>query len=251
MIEIKNVSAGYGDKLVLDSISLCLHPSRIIALTGPNGSGKSTLFQAMTKQLPVNEGDILYDGISISSFTQRQLARRVAYMPQNRNVPNSTALRMVLHGRFPYLSYPRKYSKEDQRIAQEALRMADAEGVASEYLPELSGGQRQKVYLAMALAQDTETILMDEPITFLDIRHQLSLMRLAGGLATHKKQIIMVLHDLRLAMQYADEIVVLDHGKIASAGTPEEILEQRVIDSVFGIRLCRFATDSGWQYYYG
>lgn len=250
MIELKQLSAGYGDRTVLRDISLRFEPGKLIALLGPNGSGKSTLLKAIVGLNDRSGGEILFDGVSADMLSPRQRAQWLAYMPQKRNTPNIIARRMVLHGRFPYLSYPRRYLPEDLRIAGEALELAGAADVAEESMAELSEGQRQKVYLAMALAQDTATILMDEPTNFLDVRHQLKLMELACRMTAQGKSIVMVLHDIRLAMKYADEIIVLENGSIRGDGTPDEICQSGVIDRVFGIKLSKFETDSGPQYFY-
>ena len=144
---------------------------------------------------------MLADGVPISTLSSRQLAQRAAYLPQNRVIPNITARRMVLHGRFPYLSYPRRYRTEDYRMAGKALQWAGAEGLADRPVQQLSGGQRQKVYLAMALAQDTRAILMDEPTTWLDVSAQMEVMALARRLAGEGKTVVMVLHDLCMTLR--------------------------------------------------
>ena len=250
MIELKQLCAGYGDHIVLRDISLRFAPGRLIVLLGPNGSGKSTLLKTITGLNEKRGGEILFDGVSADTLSPRQRAQRVAYMAQRRNTPNIVARRMVLHGRFPYLSYPRRYLPEDLQMADQALALAGASDVAKASMEELSEGQRQKVYLAMALAQDTPTILMDEPTNFLDVRHQLNLMKLACGLKDQGKCLVMVLHDIRLAMKYADEIIVLENGSVQGDSSPREIYQSGVIDRVFGIKLARFETGNGPQYYY-
>ena len=158
---------------------------------------------------------------------------------------------MVLHGRFPHLSYPRRYRKEDYEAADRALRWADAADVAQRPMGELSGGQRQKVYLAMALTQEAPTLLMDEPTTFLDVGRQLEVMAAARRLAQEGRAVVMVLHDLPLAMRGADDAALLSHGRLAAWGTVEEVYASGKIDQVFGVALRRVETRSGWQYYYG
>ena len=250
MIELKQLRAGYGDRVVLRDISLRFEAGKLIVLLGPNGSGKSTLLKTIVGLNEKRGGKIFLDGVSVDTLSPRQRAKCVAYMAQKRNTPNIIARRMVLHGRFPYLSYPRRYFPEDLRIAEEALALAGAADVAETPMEELSEGQRQKVYLAMALAQDTPTILMDEPTNFLDVRHQLNLMKLACGLKDQGKCVVMVLHDIRQAMKYADEIIVLENGEVQGDGMPGQIYQSGVIDSVFGIRLSKFETTSGPEYYY-
>ena len=250
MIELKRVSAGYPGHDVLRDVTLDLEPGRVLAIVGPNGCGKSTLLRVAGGLLPVSAGRALLDGAALDGWRPRDIAQKVACLPQSRPVPNITARRMVLHGRFPYLRYPRRYREEDHEAVARALRWVGASDVAGTPLPQLSGGQRQRVYLAMALAQDTETILMDEPTTYLDIRHQLETMNLARRMAKKGKAVVLVLHDLCLAMQYADELAVMEDGRIVQTGTPEAIYAGGVIDRVMGVALRRMDTPDGLRYYY-
>ena len=247
MLELKHVSVGYAGHVVLEDVSLALRPGRVLVLLGPNGCGKSTLLRAMAGLLPPLGGEILLDGKR--ERHSREAARRLTYLPQSRAVPSITARRMVLHGRFPYLSYPRRYRREDYEAVDRALRLADALELADRPLPELSGGQRQKVYLAMALAQETETILMDEPTTYLDIRRQLETLRLVRRLAEEGRAVALVLHDLCLALTTADDVAVLGEGRLLALNGPEEIYRSRVLDRMMGVRLDRAAGPGGWRYF--
>lgn len=250
MIELRNLSAGYGRETVLSGVSMELTPGQVIALLGPNGCGKSTLLKTVLGLQPKLGGEILVDGTPAEQITPRQLAQKVTYLAQSRNTPNISARRMVLHGRFPYLSYPRRYGREDYEMVEKALQWADAEDFADRSMEELSGGQRQKVYLAMALAQDTQTILMDEPTTFLDVAHQLEVMATARRLAGEGRAVLMVLHDLCLALRWADKIAVLAEGRLLFQGAPEEAFETGALDRAFSVRMARTMTETGWQYYY-
>lgn len=194
---------------------------------------------------------VLLDGAPLESLSPRRRALMAAYLPQSRPTPNITAYKMVLHGRFPHLSYPRRCRGEDYEAADRALRWADAADVAPRPMGELSGGQRQKVYLAMALAQQAPTLLMDEPTTFLDVGHQLEVMAAARRLAQEGRAVVMAVHDLPLAMRGADDIALLDGGRLAAWGTAEEVYASGALDRAFGVALRRVATQSGWQYYYG
>lgn len=249
MLELKNVSVGYPGRVVLEDVSLTVRPGKILVLLGPNGCGKSTLLRTIPGLLPALGGEVLLDGRPLRAYTPKEAAQRIAYLPQSRTVPSITARRMVLHGRFPYLSYPRRYRREDYAAADRALALADAAELADRPLPELSGGQRQKVYLAMALAQETEVILMDEPTTYLDVRHQLEVLALTRRLAAEGKAAVLVLHDLCLALSMADEIAVLDKGRLLALAPPEEIYQSGMLGRVMGVRLDRAAGRSGWRYF--
>lgn len=249
MVEVKHLCVGYGQAPVLSDISLSIPPGQVTALLGPNGCGKSTLLKAALGLIPIQGGEVLVDGLPLSSLTPKQVAQRAAYLAQSRSVPSITAGRMVLHGRFPYLSYPRRYRKEDYEMARRALEWADAADLSHRPMEELSGGQRQKVYLAMALAQDTQTIFMDEPTTFLDIGHRLEVMALARRLAGMGRAVALVLHDLDLALRGCDRIAVLSGGALQALGSPEEVFLSGVLDGIFQVRVGRMNTAEGWQYY--
>ncbi len=251
MIELKSLSAGYGGRDVLHGVSLAFKPGRVLALLGPNGCGKSTLLRAALGLTPKSGGEVLMDGAPMEALSPRERALKAAYLSQSRPVPSITARRMVLHGRFPHLSYPRRYRQEDQEAVDRALQWADAADLAHRPMGELSGGQRQKVYLAMALAQDTPTLLMDEPTTFLDVGHQLEVMAVARRLAAEGRAVVMVLHDLPLALRGADDAALLCHGRLLICGTAEEVYASGQLDRVFGVALRRVETESGRQYYYG
>ena len=251
MIQLRDLSAGSGGRAVVRGVTLDFPPGRVLALLGPNGCGKSTLLRAALGLLPRSGGQVLLDGAPLESLSPRRRALMAAYLPQSRPTPNITAYKMVLHGRFPHLSYPRRCRGEDYEAADRVLRWADAADVAPRPMGELSGGQRQKVYLAMALAQQAPTLLMDEPTTFLDVGHQLEVMAAARRLAQEGRAVVMAVHDLPLAMRGADDIALLDGGRLAAWGTAEEVYASGALDRAFGVALRRVATQSGWQYYYG
>ena len=250
MIQLRHVSAGYGPKRVVEDLSLDLRPGQVLTLLGPNGSGKSTLLRTIAGLHPLAGGEITVDGIPVRELTRRQMAQKITYMPQSRTVPNITAQKMVLHGRFPYLSYPRRYRNEDYEAARRAMERADALDLADSPVQSLSGGQRQKVYLAMAMAQETQTILMDEPTTYLDIQHQLSLMAAARQMAEEGAAVVLVLHDLCLALRFSHCCVLLQEGRMVRQGTPEEVFQSGALDEVFQARIRRVETAGGWRYYY-
>ena len=250
MIELKNLSAGYDGIEKLHSVSLRCKKGEITALIGPNGSGKSTLLKAISALLPRMSGDILFAGQSIAEIPQQKLAQTLAYLPQSRNVPEITVRRMVLHGRFPYLGYPRKYRAEDYAAADAAMMQTDILDKANLHLHTLSGGERQKVYLAMAIAQDTPAVLLDEPTTYLDIEHQLGVLQLMQTLKAAGKTVIVVLHDINLALQCADTVAVLQNGSLVATGAPEAIAESGILDSVFHVHTEICKDKNGTAHYF-
>lgn len=249
MIELKNLSVGYRNRTVLTGVDLEFSKGQVTVLLGPNGCGKSTLLKTALGLLPPLEGRVLVDGRDLSEMSAGEMARKTAYLSQSRNIPRITVRRMVLHGRFPYLSYPRKYRPEDYAAVEAALEQVGGLDLADRPLDELSGGQRQKVYLAMALAQDTETIFMDEPTTYLDVRHQLEVMEVAEGLARKGRAVVLVLHDLSLALRAAHQVAVLSEGRLMARGTPEQVYESGVLNTVFGVCVHRVSTGTGYQYF--
>lgn len=249
MIKMKNVCAGYRNEEVLHNISLEFEPGKVTVIIGPNGCGKSTLLKTLVRLNEHSSGMILVDDENIEKLDSASLAQRVAYLPQNKRTPDIGVLRMVLHGRFAYLKYPRRYRKEDYDMAKRALQWVGIEDLAEKNVNELSGGNKQKVYIAMALAQDTDTILLDEPTTYLDIAHQLKMMKLARELAAKGKAVVMVLHDLTQAFQIADKIVVMKEGRVRTCGYSEEVYASGIVKEVFGVGFQRVQIEEEWRYF--
>ena len=250
MLELKNVSAGYGKTEILHGISLSFPKGKFISVIGPNGSGKSTLLKAAVGIIPALSGDITADGESINTLSRRRLAEKTAYLSQGKNVPDMTVSQLVMHGRFPHLKYPRRYTEKDREIVFSALSKLGISSLADSPLSSLSGGMRQNAYIAMALAQDTDYILLDEPTAYLDIFHQLELMKTLKKLTSLGKGVAAVLHDLPLAFAFSDGIAVIKDGRAAAAGTPSEIYSQPIIREVFGVELGYSAEEKTYRYKY-
>lgn len=248
-MELRAVTAGYGGADVVKGISLRFQPGEVTVLAGPNGCGKSTLLRAAARLLPLRGGQVLVDGVDTAGWSSRAFARQAALLPQSRPVPEITVEALVLHGRFPYLGYPRRYSREDREAARQAMERTGVAGLEGVPMAHLSGGQRQKVYLAMALAQDTPVLLLDEPTTFLDIAHQLELAETARTLAGEGKAVVMVLHDLNLALSCAHRVAVLEEGQLRRVGAPEEIYASGVLEKVFQVRVHSVETAKGERQY--
>ena len=250
MIEIRGLTAGYNGEAVFRDVSLDFVPGEVLVLAGPNGCGKSTLLKTVAGIEPVMSGEILFDGVPMSRLSPREAAKKAAYMPQERGVPSISVRRMALHGRFPYLSFPRQYRPEDYAAADAALEAAGAADLAGRMMDTLSGGQRQKVYLAMALAQQAPTILMDEPTTWLDPKHQLEVMATARDLAAEGRAVGLVSHELSLALRTAHRVALLAGGRLMALGTPEEVWQSGALEEAFGVRIGRIQAENGWHYYY-
>ena len=249
MIQTRQLSAGYLGKTIVKNITLDFHPGEVLVLLGPNGSGKSTFLKAALGLLPISEGEVLYDGVDIRQMKRKEVAMKAALLSQSRNTPSIQAIRMVLHGRFPYLSYPRSYTAEDKKIAKESMAKTGTSAYETANVSELSGGQRQGIYLAMALAQDTSTVFMDEPTTYLDVKHQLQVMQTAKELAKAGKAVVLVLHDLPMVLAGADKIAVFEQGALRACDTPEQIYAQGILDQVFEVKVRCVETADGRQYY--
>lgn len=250
MVEFRALRGGYGRKEVLKGIDLQAEAGQITGILGPNGCGKSTLLKMLCGILPPAQGKILLDGVDMGELSREERARRVAYLAQNHRLPDMTLGQLVLHGRFPHLRYPRQYRPEDRAAAREAMERLGLTELANEPMDRLSGGQQQKAYIAMALAQEAQVIALDEPTTYLDAAHQRQTLELARELAAGGRHVIAVLHDLSQAMEYAHRLVLLEAGTLAAQGTPEELFRSGAPDRVFGITLQCIQTPSGPHYYW-
>ncbi len=239
---------GYGKQTVLNDVSVSFEKGSLTSIIGVNGCGKSTMLKAILGMVPLRSGKISIDGQSIGEMNRTAVARKIAYLSQGRNTPDMTVAQMVLHGRFPHLNYPRRYTKQDYEIAFSAMEQVGITNIAHKALPALSGGMRQNTYIAMALAQGTEFVLLDEPTTYLDIAHQLELMKLLRNLADNGKGIVIVTHDIQLAFTFSDRILLLHEGTVFSNGTPKQVCAQKAIDQIMGVSL--EYSEAGYFYRY-
>lgn len=234
---MKNVSGGYGRKQVLYNIDSVFESSMITSVIGKNGCGKSTLLQMCCGLLTPSEGSITIDGVDIANIKHADLAKKISYLSQSHSAGSITVRSLVSHGRFPYLGYPRKYSSEDKRKIADAMELAEVTDIADKYANELSGGQLQRAYIAMLLAQDTDIMLLDEPATYLDMSSQLELMELAVKLKNAGKTIVMVVHDINTALIYSDNIIAMDGGRIIETGSPRHISQSVAVQDSLGIEI--------------
>lgn len=250
MLKLEHVSAGYKGKNILTDLSLHVSKGQLTVIIGPNGCGKTTLLKTMLGLLQPQSGTVLLQGVSVSDMKRDEIAKRAAYLSQGKATPDMTVEQLVLHGRFAHLSYPRRYSKHDRAIAMAAMERMGIESLAPLPLASLSGGMRQTVYLAMALAQETDCILLDEPTTYLDASHSLRFMELLKSLTLQGKTVVAVMHDLPLSLSFADRVILLEHGALAFCDTPEALYQSGKIESVFGIKIERDQAFGDYFYTY-
>jgi ABC-type cobalamin/Fe3+-siderophores transport system ATPase subunit len=248
MIELKNLTGGYEGVARVRDVSATFCPGEITAVVGPNGCGKSTLLKLIARLLAPFSGAVLLDKTHAGTFGRREFAQRVSILPQSRRLPNMSVGALVMHGRYPYLGYPRRYSRADREMVREAMALTGVDHLRHKPLAGLSGGERQKAYIALVIAQDTDVVLLDEPTTYLDIGHQFEMMQIARALKLRQKTVVMVLHDLNLALGYADRMVVMQDAAIKACAAPAEICRDGLIDEVFGIQAQMVVTPLGRQY---
>ncbi len=237
MLEINNLSAAYGDKLVIKNVTLSVASGEILALIGPNGAGKSTLVRAVSGVLPIRTGSVMVGGKDLTRLSPAQRARCLAVVPQARSLPPAfTVSQSVSLGRTPYLSWLGQPNQNDERQVHLALESTQTLEMAERFIGELSGGEQQRVLLARALAQQTPVLLLDEPTTHLDLRHQSNLLNLVRNLAAKQNlAVLMVVHDLNLAGLFADRIAMLVQGSIYAQGSPQEVLTEANLGEVYDV----------------
>lgn len=220
---------------VLRGVDLDLKAGQFVTLLGPNGAGKSTLLRVMAGLLRAERGEALFAGQEISRWPRRELARRIAFLPQQvESVYGHTVRETVELARYPYLGAWGRLSPQDHSTVAEAMSRTEVEAFAERPLRELSGGERQRVLLAAALAQSGELLLLDEPTASLDLHHQVQLMSLLSELARAGHSVLCATHDLNLAASFADRVVLLHEGRCVADGTPREVLESDRLAEVYG-----------------
>lgn len=232
-----DLTLAYEGLEVVGNLNCIIPPRQITTFIGPNGSGKSTLLRGLARLMKPRSGAVLLDGKEIHRSPTKAVARRLSMLPQRPSAPDGLLVReLVALGRFPYQGLLGALSREDDRQIELALKTAGVETLADRPMGELSGGQRQLAWIAMALAQDTPAILLDEPTTFLDLAHQLEVLELLRKLHREAdRTIVMVLHDVNQAARFSDRMVALSHGKIVASGPPDDVLTTELMRRVFAI----------------
>ncbi|MEI4262640.1 ABC transporter ATP-binding protein [Roseovarius sp. D0-M9] len=235
-ISVRGLRVRRGGREILRGIDLDIATGGITALIGPNGCGKSTLLKTIARVLTPSTGQIALDGAALDRLGSRNVARRLALLPQSPILPEGMRVRdLVAQGRHPYRSLLRQWSKGDDAAIARAMEDAGVSDLAERPLASLSGGQRQRCWIAMTLAQETGILLLDEPTTYLDLAVQIEIMRLLTRLAAEGRTILVVLHELNLAAAFASRIVMMKDGMVAADGTAPEAITEACLDSVFGL----------------
>ncbi|MBV7294253.1 ABC transporter ATP-binding protein [Corynebacterium sp. TAE3-ERU16] len=233
----RGIDVGYRDHRVISGLDIDIPRGAVTSVIGPNGCGKSTLLKALCRLLPLRAGEVTIDGTPLSRVPSRVLARRLGVLPQNPVAPEGVLVAdLVVLGRHPHRSWIRQWAADDDDAVREALELTGVADLADRAVDSLSGGQRQRVWLSMALAQQTDILLLDEPTTYLDLAHSLDVLDLIDSMqADHGRTVVMVLHDLALACRYSDNLVVMRDGAVVAQGDPADIVTEELLDSVFGL----------------
>lgn len=237
MINIENLSLSYdGKTTIIQELDLQIQQGSVTALVGPNGCGKSTLLRGISRLLSPTNGAVYLDGQKVHSMKARDLAKQLGILPQSPSAPEGlTVHELVAQGRYPHQNWFQQWSRDDEKIVDDALTTTDLTAFADRPVDTLSGGQRQRAWIAMALAQQTDVLLLDEPTTYLDMAYQVDVLDLLAELNEQGRTIILVLHDLNQAARYADTIVALRDGQIQAQGTPVDVMTPEIIQAVFGL----------------
>lgn len=238
-IEAQNLRIAYGTRLMIPDLSIALNSGEVTALLGPNGSGKSTVLRTLARLLQPSQGAVYINGRNIVQQSTREFARQLALLPQSAETQGGITVRdLVGDGRYPYQMLLGGFSQKDVAAIQWALNITGLEPFAERVVDALSGGERQRAWIAMALAQQTRILLLDEPTTFLDIRHQLEILSLVRELnRSHGITVGWVLHDLNQAAAYSDRLILLSQGQVVAIGTPQEVMTARTIRQVFSVEM--------------
>ena len=235
MLALENISAGYNGRLVLQNVAVSITAGEFVGLIGPNGSGKTTLLRVISGVLPARHGEVWLAGHKLREMGRRDVAKIVAHLLQDRVLGLAFSVReVVLMGRSPHLPRFGGETERDLAIAERAMELANVSHIADRPITEISGGERQRAFIAMCLAQEPQVLLLDEPTSHLDIGHQLSVLNLIRNLNRQTRMtVVAVFHDLNLAAEYCDRLVLLDQGTVVVAGTPAEVLTTEMIQNVY------------------
>ncbi|MBN1165930.1 MAG: ABC transporter ATP-binding protein [Methanospirillaceae archaeon] len=244
-IQVSDLCVSYGSFRVLKDVNCSLENSEILCVIGPNGSGKSTLVKALAGILTPDSGTIIINGSDADTISGYERGRTIGYVPQDFSyLTSATVLELVLLGRRPHVSW--SLSETDLAIVYSALEQLGILGMAQKNITALSGGERQKVFIARALAQEPELFLFDEPTSALDIRHQIDVFEMMRDLVRHKgRSVLVVVHDLNFAYHYSDRVILMDEGSIVATGPPDQVMTHDLIESVYHVPMQYVDTSQG------
>lgn len=244
ILQTKDLTLSYGERTIIDELNIDIPKGEISVFIGGNGCGKSTLLRSIARLLKPKQGSVLLDGEAISRLSTKEVARKMAILPQSPTAPEGlTVLQLVKQGRYPHQTWLKQWSHKDEEIVQDALKATKMEELQHRKVDELSGGQRQRAWIALTLAQDTDIILLDEPTTYLDMTHQIEILDLLFELnEKEQRTIVMVLHDLNLACRYAHNIVAIRDKQIYAQGKPEDVISCELVKNVFDMD-CQVSQD--------
>nr|WP_311644433.1 ABC transporter ATP-binding protein [Schaalia odontolytica] len=243
-LSARDIVVGYRkDAPILKGLSLDVLPGELTVIVGPNACGKSTLLRSLARVLGLRRGAVELDGRSVADMDQKALARRLGLLAQSSVASGDMFVEdLVARGRYPYQSVLHQWSAEDDEAVERAMKDAGVADLVGRRVGELSGGQRQRVWIAMSLAQATDILLLDEPTTYLDLNHQLEVLRLAQRLHRDGVTVVAVLHDLHLAFRYATHLVFMKNGEIVAQGAPHDVVTADLVERVFSVP-CRIIDD--------
>ncbi|VEF49722.1 ABC transporter [Bacillus freudenreichii] len=243
-IQTDSLTLSYGDRIIIDELNLTIPKGEITVFIGANGCGKSTLLRSIARLLKPKGGSVLFTGKDIAKLPTKEVAKRMAILPQSPTAPEGlSVLQLVKQGRYPYQTWLKQWSKEDEAIVKKALEATGMLDFMDRPVDELSGGQRQRAWIAMTLAQDTDILLLDEPTTYLDMTHQIEILDLLFDLNEKEgRTVVMVLHDLNLACRYAHNIVAIRDQKVYAQGRPEAVVNCKLVQDVFAMN-CEVTVD--------
>lgn len=235
MFSINSISICYDQKTIVHDFSFDVQAGEVLSIIGPNGSGKSTLLKAVSRQIPYSKGEVYFEGLNLKALNSKQIARKLCMLSQKNQAPTDmTVNELVSYGRFPHKKWFEKLSKDDQEIIDWAMTKTNLKDYKSRTVASLSGGESQRAWIAMALAQRPKVLLLDEPTTYLDISHQHEVLELVRELNNDMGMtVIMVLHDLNQASHYSHRVLVVKDGKKTMCGTPEQVMTREMIREVY------------------
>ena len=233
----ENLTLGYGDRVIVEGLDVEIPTGVITTVIGPNGCGKSTLLRALGRLLKPRAGTVLLDGKAIGAMRTKEVARTLGMLPQSPVAPEGlTVADLVARGRHPHQSWIRQWSSDDEGEVARALALTGVADLADRPVDQLSGGQRQRAWISMALAQGTDILLLDEPTTYLDLSHSVEVLDLVDRMHEEMgRTVIMVLHDLNLAVRYSDHLIVMSQGRIVASGRPQDVISAELLAEVFGL----------------